>query len=249
MACASCASSVRPAKCSSGCGAPIRAWSCASARSSTVAGAPPAGPASAAALGRLHRRRAVLRAGQPASRAEVLEAACEAYVGSVDLPLVERLMAALAAGDAEGGDRHGESSATVYVVDQSNTRCGISASTIIVTPSPSCVGCTRCSPARWCRKSSPCRPAPIRPGRPARRPSEPGFAGSVAASARRRNTLHRRRGSSVRRRRRLPARGRCAEPCRPVVVTRNPSGSSLMAIRRSSGCSPFSFLRCCGSVR
>ncbi|HAV04622.1 MAG TPA: DUF1028 domain-containing protein, partial [Pseudomonas sp.] len=49
---------------------------------------------------------------------EVLEAACEAYVGSVQLPLVERLMAALAAGDAEGGDRHGESSATVYVVDQ-----------------------------------------------------------------------------------------------------------------------------------
>jgi len=48
---------------------------------------------------------------------EVLEAACEAYERSAHQPLVERLMAAIAAGDAQGGDRHGESSATVYVVD------------------------------------------------------------------------------------------------------------------------------------
>ncbi|MEZ3134452.1 DUF1028 domain-containing protein [Stutzerimonas kunmingensis] len=48
---------------------------------------------------------------------EVLEAACEGYERSAHLPLVERLMEAIAAGDAQGGDRHGESSATVYVVD------------------------------------------------------------------------------------------------------------------------------------
>ena len=48
---------------------------------------------------------------------EVLEAACDAFRQHERLPLVERLMEALAAGDAQGGDRHGESSATVYVVD------------------------------------------------------------------------------------------------------------------------------------
>lgn len=48
----------------------------------------------------------------------VLEAAAEAYRRASARPLVERLMEALAAGDAGGGDRCGESSATVYVVDQ-----------------------------------------------------------------------------------------------------------------------------------
>jgi uncharacterized Ntn-hydrolase superfamily protein len=33
-------------------------------------------------------------------------------------PLIERLIEALAAGDDCGGDRHGESSAVIYVVDQ-----------------------------------------------------------------------------------------------------------------------------------
>ena len=42
-------------------------------------------------------------------------------------------MAALAAGDAEGGDRHGESSATVYVVDRGQYPLWDIASTIIVT--------------------------------------------------------------------------------------------------------------------
>jgi len=49
---------------------------------------------------------------------EVLEAACEAFQRTAELPLVERLMEAVAAGDELGGDRHGESSATVYVVDR-----------------------------------------------------------------------------------------------------------------------------------
>jgi uncharacterized Ntn-hydrolase superfamily protein len=49
---------------------------------------------------------------------EVLEAACAAFRRSEHQPLVERLMEAIAAGDELGGDRHGESSATVYVVDQ-----------------------------------------------------------------------------------------------------------------------------------
>lgn len=47
----------------------------------------------------------------------VLEAVVDAMNCTRVLPLVERLMEALAAGDAMGGDRNGESSATIYVVD------------------------------------------------------------------------------------------------------------------------------------
>lgn len=49
---------------------------------------------------------------------EVLQAIAEAFTEHREAPLVERLMEAIAAGDAMGGDRHGESSATIYVVDR-----------------------------------------------------------------------------------------------------------------------------------
>lgn len=49
---------------------------------------------------------------------DVLEAVVDALNCTRFLPLVERLMEALAAGDSLGGDRHGESSATIYVVDR-----------------------------------------------------------------------------------------------------------------------------------
>lgn len=48
----------------------------------------------------------------------VLEAVVDALNCTRFLPLVERLLEALAAGDTFGGDRHGESSATIYVVDR-----------------------------------------------------------------------------------------------------------------------------------
>ena len=48
----------------------------------------------------------------------VLEAVVDALNCTRVLPLVERLMESLAAGDAMGGDRHGESSATIYIVDR-----------------------------------------------------------------------------------------------------------------------------------
>lgn len=49
---------------------------------------------------------------------DVLEAVVDALNCTRCLPLVERLMEALAAGDSLGGDRHGESSATIYIVDR-----------------------------------------------------------------------------------------------------------------------------------
>lgn len=49
---------------------------------------------------------------------QVLEAVAEAFRRGDDRPLIERLIEALAAGDRCGGDRHGESSAVIYVVDQ-----------------------------------------------------------------------------------------------------------------------------------
>lgn len=48
---------------------------------------------------------------------EVLEAVAAAFCAEPEQPLVERLMEAIAAGDAMGGDRQGESSATIYIVD------------------------------------------------------------------------------------------------------------------------------------
>jgi uncharacterized Ntn-hydrolase superfamily protein len=48
---------------------------------------------------------------------QVLEATARAFVEGRDLPLVDRLMAALEAGVAMGGDTKGEHSANVYVVD------------------------------------------------------------------------------------------------------------------------------------
>jgi uncharacterized Ntn-hydrolase superfamily protein len=47
----------------------------------------------------------------------VLEAIADAFETHHERPLIERLIEAIAAGDREGGDRCGESSAAVYVVD------------------------------------------------------------------------------------------------------------------------------------
>ncbi|WP_296269733.1 DUF1028 domain-containing protein [Pseudomonas sp. UBA6323] len=49
---------------------------------------------------------------------QVLDAVAEAFHQAEERPLIERLIEALAAGDRCGGDRHGESSAVIYVVDQ-----------------------------------------------------------------------------------------------------------------------------------
>ncbi|QNH02713.1 DUF1028 domain-containing protein [Pseudomonas sediminis] len=49
---------------------------------------------------------------------QVLDAVTEAFRHAEKRPLIERLIEALDAGDRCGGDRHGESSAVVYVVDQ-----------------------------------------------------------------------------------------------------------------------------------
>lgn len=48
---------------------------------------------------------------------EVLRAAAETFKALFDQPLDKRLVEALAAGDAAGGDTKGERSATIYVVD------------------------------------------------------------------------------------------------------------------------------------
>ncbi|GGK06840.1 pilus assembly protein [Pseudomonas matsuisoli] len=48
----------------------------------------------------------------------VIDAVANAFLDRAEQPLIERLLEAVAAGDATGGDRHGESSATLYVVDQ-----------------------------------------------------------------------------------------------------------------------------------
>ena len=49
---------------------------------------------------------------------QVIEAAAEAFRASAGKALDERLMEALEAGDAEGGDTKGERSATIYIVDK-----------------------------------------------------------------------------------------------------------------------------------
>lgn len=49
---------------------------------------------------------------------QVLDAVADAFRHGEDRPLVERLIHALSAGDARGGDRHGESSAVIYIVDR-----------------------------------------------------------------------------------------------------------------------------------
>lgn len=49
---------------------------------------------------------------------QVLDAVAEAFRQGQERPLIERLIEALDAGDRCGGDRHGESSAVIYVVDK-----------------------------------------------------------------------------------------------------------------------------------
>lgn len=49
---------------------------------------------------------------------QVLDAVADAFRRDERRPLVDRLIDALAAGDERGGDRHGESSAVIYVVDK-----------------------------------------------------------------------------------------------------------------------------------
>lgn len=48
---------------------------------------------------------------------EVLEAIVDAFQAHFERPLIERLIEAIAAGDQQGGDRCGESSAAIYLVD------------------------------------------------------------------------------------------------------------------------------------
>jgi uncharacterized Ntn-hydrolase superfamily protein len=49
---------------------------------------------------------------------QVLDAVAETFRREARRPLIERLIEALDAGDRCGGDRHGESSAVIYVVDK-----------------------------------------------------------------------------------------------------------------------------------
>jgi uncharacterized Ntn-hydrolase superfamily protein len=49
---------------------------------------------------------------------DVLERAAKRFNSLSDLPLADRLLEALAAGDAAGGDLEGEVSATIYVIDR-----------------------------------------------------------------------------------------------------------------------------------
>ncbi len=56
--------------------------------------------------------------GNRLTGADVLQRAADAFMASRHLPLDERLMEALEAADSVGGDRHGEKSATIYVVDK-----------------------------------------------------------------------------------------------------------------------------------
>lgn len=56
--------------------------------------------------------------GNRLTGADVLRRAADAFLASRHLPLDERLMEALEAADSVGGDRHGEKSATIYVVDK-----------------------------------------------------------------------------------------------------------------------------------
>jgi len=55
--------------------------------------------------------------GNRVTRPEVLERAREALLRDLELPLARRLVDALKAGDTQGGDRKGENSSTIYVVD------------------------------------------------------------------------------------------------------------------------------------
>ena len=51
-------------------------------------------------------------------RGETVSAMAEAFVGSADLDLAERLLVALEAGQAGGGDKRGRQCAALYVVDR-----------------------------------------------------------------------------------------------------------------------------------
>ena len=54
-------------------------------------------------------------AGNMLAGPRVLEATAETFVGSAGLPLAERLLAAMAAGDAAGGDKRGKQSAALRI--------------------------------------------------------------------------------------------------------------------------------------
>jgi uncharacterized Ntn-hydrolase superfamily protein len=57
-------------------------------------------------------------AGNMLTGGAVLEATREAFLGSAGLPLAERLMAAMEAGEAAGGDRRGRQSAAIQVASR-----------------------------------------------------------------------------------------------------------------------------------
>jgi uncharacterized Ntn-hydrolase superfamily protein len=65
-----------------------------------------------------HAERNVVVAANGVVRAEVAGGMLEAFQGSADLPLWERLLRALEAGKAAGGQPNGEVSSALYVVDR-----------------------------------------------------------------------------------------------------------------------------------
>jgi len=96
---------------------------------------------------------------------QTLDAMAETFAAQADLPLAERLLASLAAGDSAGGDRRGRQSAALLSGGTLSCRTPACGSTTTPTPSSSSSGCTTWRGIGRCRSARACRLPGSRKGR------------------------------------------------------------------------------------
>ena len=74
---------------------------------------------------------------------QVLEDTAQFYDAARELPFAERLIAAMTAGEAAGGDKRGKQAAALLDLhDRDHIPCSICASTTTRSRSRNCTGCT-----------------------------------------------------------------------------------------------------------
>ncbi len=97
-------------------------------------------------------------AGNMLAGADVLQATAAAFIAAAGRPLAERLLAAMAAGEAAGGDKRGKQAAALRIHAARTIRASTCASTITSSRWSSCAACTKRASSASSR-SSPAWPA------------------------------------------------------------------------------------------
>ena len=121
-------------------------------------------------------------AGNMLSGAAVLDDTANAYVANAGLPFAQRLIAAMLAGEAAGGDKRGKQSAALLIHGEEDGRRLTCASTTMPIRYASWNGSNRSAANAGCTSGNSCRPGRTRQGLAIAQPSTPASKPRLRAS-------------------------------------------------------------------